>query len=82
MPLQFCNLGRNAYLICCHVERFVVITGDFNAATHTPFEAELIGMCDTTGLSVSSYEIFGRTSNKCTYVYDAYNSTSWLNHFN
>jgi len=64
MPLQFCNLGRNAYFICCHVEGVLVFTGVFNAAIDTPFEVELIAICDTTGLVVSDYEIYGRTGNK------------------
>jgi len=37
-------------------------------------------MCDPTGLAISDYEICGRTSNKYTYVSDANNCTSWLDH--
>ena len=38
-------------------------------------------MCDTIGLVISYYEKFGRTCNTYTYVSDAHNSTSWLDHF-
>ena len=58
-----------------------VITGDFNAAVNTPFESELIAMCENTGLVISDYDIFGRFSNTYMYVSDAHNSTSWLDHF-
>ena len=44
-------------------------------------ESELIAMCENTGLVISDYEIFGRASNTYTYVSDAHNSTSWLDHF-
>ena len=44
----------------------VVITGDFNAAVNTPFEFELIAMCENSGLVISDYEIFGRASNTYT----------------
>jgi len=58
----------------------VVITGDFNAAVNTHFESELIAMCENTGFVIPDYEIFGRTSNTCTYVSHAQYSTSWLDH--
>ena len=35
----------------------VVITGDFNAAVNTPFESELIAICENTGLVISDYDI-------------------------
>ena len=38
-------------------------------------------MCENNGLVISDYEIFGRASNTYTYVSDAHNSTSWLDHF-
>ncbi len=59
----------------------VVITGDFKAAVITPFESELIAICENTGLVISNYEMFDRASNTYTYVSDAHNSTSWLDHF-
>ena len=46
------------------MEGVLVFTGVFNAAIDTPFEVELIAICDTTGLVVSDYEIYGRTGNK------------------
>ena len=55
--------------------------GDFNAALNSPIETELIDMCDTIGLVISDYDKFGRTCNTYTYVSDAHNSTSWLDHF-
>ena len=38
-------------------------------------------MCENSSLVISDYEIFGRASNTYTYVSDAHNSTSWLDHF-
>ena len=38
-------------------------------------------MCDNTGLVISDYDKFGRTRETYTYVSDAHNSTSWLDHF-
>ena len=79
---EFCNyLGKIACIIEEKDTTNVVITGDFNAAVNTPFESELIAMCENTGLVISDYEIFGRASNTYTYVSDAHNSTSWLDHF-
>ena len=72
-------MGKIACIIEENDTTNVVITGDFNAAVSTPFESELIAMCENTGLVISDYEIFGRASN--TYVSDAHNSTSWLDLF-
>ena len=38
-------------------------------------------MCDNSGLVISDYEKYGRTSDMYTYVSDAHNCTSWLDHF-
>ena len=38
-------------------------------------------MCNNIGLVISDYETYGRTSETYTYVSDAHNSTSWLDHF-
>ena len=79
---EFCNyLGKIAPIIEEKDTSSVVITGDFNAAVNTPFESELIAMCENTGLVISDYEIFGRASYTYTYVSDVHNSTSWLDHF-
>ena len=79
---EFCNyLGKIASIIEEKDTSSVVITGDFNAAVNTPFESELIAMCENTGLGISDYEIFGRASNTYTYVSDAHKSTSCLDHF-
>ena len=65
----FCNyLGKVASIIAEKDTSNIVITGDFNAALNTPFEAELIDMCDTIGLVILDYEKFGRTCNTYTYV--------------
>ncbi|WP_138921974.1 hypothetical protein, partial [endosymbiont of Tevnia jerichonana] len=77
----FNYLGKIACIIEEKDTTNVIITGDFNAAVNIPFESELIAMCDNTGLVISNYEMFGRTSNTYTYVSDAHNSTSWLDHF-
>ena len=77
---EFCNyLGKIASIIEEKDRSNVVITGHFNAAVNTPFESKL--MCENTGLVISDYEMFGRASNTYTYVSDAHNSTSWLDHF-
>jgi len=79
--VEFCNYtGKIVSIIEEKNTSNVVITGDVNAAVNTPFESELTAMCDNTGLIISDYEIFGRTSNMYTYVSDAHNSTSWLDH--
>ena len=81
---EFCNyLGKIVSIIEEKDTTNVGITGDFNAAINTPFESELIAMCANTGLVISDYEICGRASNTYTYTYvgDAHNSTSWLDHF-
>ena len=79
---EFCNyLDKIACIIEEKDTTNVVITGDFNVAVNTPFESELIAMCENTGLVISDYETFGRASNTHTYVSDSHNSNSWLDHF-
>ena len=56
----------------------VILLGDFNAGINTLFETEL--MCDSLDLLISDYKIFGRFSGQFTYVSDAHNTTSWLDH--
>ena len=79
---EFCNyLDKIACIIEEKDTTNVVITGDFNVAVNTPFESELIAMCENTGLVISDYETFGRASITHTYVSDSHNSNSWLDHF-
>ena len=50
---EFCNcLGTIASMIEEIDTSNIVITGDFNAALNTPFEAEVIDMRDTIGLVI------------------------------
>ena len=58
----------------------VIVLGDFNAAVNSTFENELIVMCDAYQLIISDYRKYGRNSGQHTYVSDAHNSTSWLDH--
>ena len=54
--------------------------GDFNSAVDTPFESELVEFCSSYDLIISDYQRYGRDSGQFTYVSDAHNSTSWLDH--
>ena len=58
----------------------VIVLGDFNAAVNSTFENELIAMCDIYQLVISDYRKYGRNSGQHTYVSDAHNSISWLDH--
>ena len=80
--VELCNyLGKIASIIEEKDTSNIVSTGDFNATLNTPFEAELIDMCDTIGMVISDYDKFGRTCNTYTYVSDPHYFTSWLDHF-
>ena len=57
-----------------------IILGDFNSAVDTPFESELVEFCSSYDLIISDYHRYGRDSGQFTYVSDAHNSTSWLDH--
>ena len=57
-----------------------IILGDFNSAVDTPFESELLEFCSAYELTISDYKRYGRGSGQFTYVSDAHNSTSWLDH--
>ena len=57
-----------------------IILGDFNSAVDTPFESELVEFCLSYDLIISDYHRCGRDSGQFTYVSDAHNSTSWLDH--
>ena len=62
--MEFCNyFGKIASIIEEKDTSNIVSTGDFNATLNTPFEAELIDMCDTIGMVISDYDKFGRTCN-------------------
>ena len=58
----------------------IMVLGDFNAAVDTLFETELLEMCRTLNLIISDYNEYGRESGEYTYVSDAHNTTSWLDH--
>ena len=60
----------------------IIVLGDFNAAVDTLFETELLEMCKTLNLIISDYNVYGhgRESGEYTYVSDAHNTTSWLDH--
>ena len=70
----------SAILEDCTTSKLAVIS-DFNAAVNTTYETGLIAMCNDQCLVVSDYEVFGRLSQQFTYVSDAHNTTSWLDHF-
>ena len=57
-----------------------IILGDFNSAVDTPFESELVEFCSSYDLIIFDYHRYGRDSGQFTYVSDAHNSTSWLDH--
>ena len=57
-----------------------IILGDFNSAVDTPFESELVEFGSSYDLIISDYHRYGRHSGQFTYVSDAHNSTSWLDH--
>ena len=57
-----------------------IILVDFNSAVDTPFESELLEFCSAYELTISDYQRYGRGSGQFTYVSDARNSTSWLDH--
>ena len=57
-----------------------IILGDFNLAVDTPFESELLEFCSAYELTISDYQRYGPGSGQFTYVSDAHNSTSWLDH--
>ena len=79
---EYCNyLGKIASIIEEKDSSKIVIAGDFNAAVNSRFETELLDICDNFDLVIYDYEVFGRTSGTFTYVSDAHNSTSWLDHF-
>ena len=46
----------------------------------TPLESELVEFCSSYDLIISDYHRYGRDSGQFTYVSDAHNSTSWLDH--
>ena len=58
----------------------VIILGDFNSAVDAPLESELLELCPAYELTISDYQRYGRGSGQFTYVSDAHNSTSWLDH--
>ena len=73
-------LGKiSAIVEDCHSTKIAII-GDFNAAVGTTFEDELLELCTHQKLIIADYEKYGRTSNQFTYVSDAHNTTSWLDH--
>jgi exonuclease III len=56
------------------------IVGDFNADVNSTFEQELLDMCESEQLQFIDYKYLGRLSDNFTYVSNAHNSTSWLDH--
>ena len=57
------------------------ILGDFSSAVDTPFESKFLEFCSAYELTISDYlSCYGRGSGQFTYVSDAHNSTSWLDH--
>ena len=51
----------------CSTSKLAII-GDFNAKVGTIFESELISFCSDRQLIISDYDLFGRSSDKYTYV--------------
>ena len=79
---EYCNyLGKIASIIEEKDSNKIVIAGDFNAAVNSRFETELLDIGNNFDLVICDYEVFGRTSGTFTYVSDAHNYTSWLDHF-
>ena len=72
--------GVTAIIEDCSTSKLAII-GDFNAKVGTIFESELISFCSDRQLIISDYDLFGRSSDKYTYVSDAHSTTSWLDHF-
>jgi len=78
---EYCNyLGKISAIVDECDTANVVIAGDFNAAVNTPFEHELMQMCNNAHLIISDHEWFGRHSDTSTYMSAAHNTTSWLDH--
>ena len=66
----------------CSTSKLAII-GDFNTNVGTIIESELMSFCSDRQLIISDYNLFGRSSDKYTYVSDAHSrpTTSWLDHF-
>ena len=73
-------IGRlSATIEDSHMYNFIIL-GDFNSAVDTPFESELLELCSAYELTISDYQRYGQGLGQFTYVSDAHNSTSWLDH--
>ncbi len=78
---NYCNyLGNISAIITECDTSNIVIAGDYNAALNTPFEDELLAMCDKSHLVISDIKWFGCVSDTCTYFSASHNTTSWLDH--
>ena len=73
-------LGKIVSIVDESPTSHIMVLGDFNAAVDTLFETELLEMCRTLNLIISDYNVYGRESGEYTYVSDAHNTTSWLDH--
>lgn len=73
-------LGKVAALIEESETTKIAVIGDFNAATDTVFYRELLRWCETFGMSISDMEFLGKDSGTFTYVSEAHQTTSWLDH--
>ena len=73
-------LGKIVFIVDKSPASHIMVLGDFNAAVDTLFETELLELCETLNLIISDYIMYGRVSGQYTYVSDAHNTTSLLDH--
>jgi exonuclease III len=73
-------LGKLSALVDEAPTAKVAILGDLNAHINTLFYNELCKLCHDTNLIMSDCLLLGESSGTYTYVSDAHNTTSWLDH--
>ena len=74
------HLGKIHALIEEVPTDYCAIVGDYNAVLNTTFEHELSVWCSELDLHISDLDVLGRKSDNYTYMSDAQNTTSWLDH--
>ena len=58
----------------------IAFLGDFNPHINGIFYKELVNFCQNMNLVISDCKLLGENSKTFTFVSDAHNSTSWLDH--
>ena len=74
------HLGKLNAIVSDLSSTKIAFLGDFNAHINGIFYKELVNFCQNMNLVISDSKLLGEISKTFTFVSDAHNSTSWLDH--